>query len=63
MTRASKLVARQAEDEGLWSIPFDRLETIHEACLRIALRKLHAAVEADEADKKSRSEPNAPSGT
>lgn len=44
---AIALVARQAEEEGLW---FDATQ-ITEKCLQKALRDLHAAVEADHQER------------
>lgn len=50
-TRAGKLAAviketvdRQAEDEGLWSVPFG-LQPITEAYLQQELRRLHTVIE------------------
>jgi hypothetical protein len=43
MNEASRLVAEQAEDEGLWF----EAQTASEAYLQAALRALHAAVERD----------------
>lgn len=40
-----KLVDEQANDEGLWSIPIDRLQSISEAYLQQELRKLHYVIE------------------
>ncbi len=41
MSSPSKVVAEQAEDEGLWFVP----QTAPEDYLQQALRRLHAAVE------------------
>lgn len=38
-------VNEQAEDEGLWSVPFEGLQPIVEAYLQQELRKLHAVIE------------------
>lgn len=48
MSSAERLVAEQAEDQGLWFIA----QTAPEAYLQQELRRLHAAVEADAAIKK-----------
>lgn len=45
LTLAEKVVAEQAGDEALWF----NAETITENMLQEALRRLHAAVEGDEA--------------
>ncbi len=39
-------VDRQAEDEALWSVPAEKLQSISEAYLQQELRKLHAVVES-----------------
>ena len=40
------LIREQAEDAGLWSVPWEGLQPIAEAHLQQELRKLHAAAEA-----------------
>lgn len=45
---AARVVAEQADDDALWFAA----ETITEAHLQAALRRLHAAVEADAAARK-----------
>lgn len=44
-TRVKQLVLDQAQDEGLWAVPFEGQQPIMEAYLQQELRKLHAAVE------------------
>ena len=39
------LIDAQAKNEALWSVPLYREETMAEYELKIALRKLHAAIE------------------
>lgn len=39
------VVIEQALDEGLWSMPIGRMQTIAEAHLQQELRRLHAAIE------------------
>jgi len=41
------LVAQQAEDEGLWSVPVFGLQSIGEAYLQRELRKLHSLIEEE----------------
>lgn len=41
------LVKKQANDEGLWSVPMGRLQSIAEAHLQAELRKLHYAIECN----------------
>lgn len=45
--KVRKIVEEQAEDEALWSIPWDRLQPIGEAYLQQELRRLHAAIEEE----------------
>lgn len=45
LTAIQAIVDEQAEDEGLWTLPFDGLQPIMEAYLQQELRRLHAAVE------------------
>jgi hypothetical protein len=40
------VVDAQADDEGLWSLPFNRLPTIAESHLQKELRRLHAVIES-----------------
>ena len=39
------VVDRQAEDEGLWSVPLDGLQPFAEAYLQQELRHLHKVIE------------------
>lgn len=39
------LVDEQAEDEGLWAVPWQGLQSIGEAYLQQELRRLHALIE------------------
>ena len=45
IARVKELVDEQAADEGLWSFPVGRSQTISEAHLQQELRRLHAAIE------------------
>jgi hypothetical protein len=49
LAQIKEYVNLQAEDEWLWSFPVDRKETIQEARLKRALRKLHMIIESDNA--------------
>lgn len=46
INRLKSLIEEQANDEGLWSIPFDKLQTITEAYLQQELRRLHEICES-----------------
>lgn len=48
LNTARKLAAEQAEDQGLWSFPVDRMQTVAESALKHALRELHYSVEEKE---------------
>jgi hypothetical protein len=45
LEKIQKIVDEQAENEGLWSVPIGRLQTISEANLQHELRVLHATIE------------------
>lgn len=47
LARIKAFVNMQADDEWLWAFPIDRKETIQEAYLKRALRKLHMVIESD----------------
>ncbi len=57
-TNALALVHAQAEDEGLWFLA----ETATEEYLQAALRRLHAAVEAEGADPEYTHDDRQPKG-
>lgn len=44
--KIKECVDQQAEDEGLWSVPWEGLQPISEAYLQKELRRLHAAIES-----------------
>lgn len=46
--KVKAIVNEQANDVGLWSMPLDRQQTIYEAHLQKALRRLHAEIEGEE---------------
>lgn len=47
LAKIREFVDLQAEDEWLWSFPVNRKETIQEAYIKRALRKLHMIIESD----------------
>jgi predicted HAD superfamily phosphohydrolase len=50
LAQIKEYVALQAEDLWLWNFPLDRNETMQEAYLRRALRKLYTIIESDNAE-------------
>jgi predicted HAD superfamily phosphohydrolase len=50
LAQIKEYVNLQAEDEWLWSFPLDRKETMQEARLKRALRKLYTIIESDNAE-------------
>lgn len=45
LVKIQKHVDQQAEDEGVWSVPFEGLQPIGEAYLQQELRALHRTIE------------------
>ncbi len=50
IARIKAFVDLQTDDEWLWSFPVDRKETMKEAYLKRALRKLHMVIASDNSE-------------